>query len=101
MSGEKGFKGTPWLVEIIEPDYLDGILSGVTVYGNERRPIAYAFDEAEGRLLAGAPELLEALVEAEELLMRTLRWSEGWECSEEDLLGGIRAAIAKALGEDQ
>ncbi|HEY9453453.1 MAG TPA: hypothetical protein VIR82_12320 [Bradyrhizobium sp.] len=56
-------------------------------------------NEADARLIAAAPDLLEALKEAESLLEQTLRWrGEGWECSEAELLGGIRAAIAKAEG---
>lgn len=52
-------------------------------------------------VLSERAALLEALKEAEELLERTLRWSEGWECSEEELLGGIRAAIRQATGEGE
>lgn len=50
-----------WTVEIGEPDYLDGIRSGVTVFAEGRRPVAYAFRADEGRVLATAPALLEAL----------------------------------------
>lgn len=96
------FKGTPWFVEIFEPDYLDGIRSGVTVYGNERRPVAYAFDEAEGRVLAAAPELLEALQEACETIQGLNRElnNHGGMIDDETFPKGL-AAIAKALGEGQ
>jgi hypothetical protein len=62
------------------------------------RGVAMLFPEAvaNARLIAAAPELLAALKEAVEDLEQTLRWSEGWECSEDDLLGNARAAIAKA-----
>jgi len=89
-------RGTPWACEVGEPEYLDGIRSGVSVYDEERRPVAYAFDAAEGQLLASAPDLLEALKEAEELLLRSMGFPESWECSEDELLGDIRKAIAKA-----
>lgn len=56
-----GFRGAPWQVKIEEPDYLDGIRSGVTVQRLDGGPVAYAFDEQEGRLLAAAPGLLAAL----------------------------------------
>jgi hypothetical protein len=45
----------------------------------------------------GGDGLLEALKGAVSDLEQTLRWrGEGWECSEEELLGEYRTAIAKA-----
>lgn len=52
------------------------------------------------RLASAAPMMLRALEEAERLLVQTLGWREGWECSEDDLLGGIRSSIKAAKGED-
>jgi hypothetical protein len=64
---------------------------------DERRPEAVC--EANANLIAAAPEMYEALKEAIENLEQTLRWrGEGWECSEDDLLGNARAALAKAEG---
>lgn len=51
----------PWTLEIGEMDYLDGIRSGLTIRQANGAPVAYAFDAAEARLIAAAPELLEAL----------------------------------------
>lgn len=67
---------------------------------NMRKPYPLKAEAlANARLIAAAPDLLEQLRNAEELLMQTLRWrGEGWECSESELLGDIRAAIAKATG---
>ena len=42
------------------PDYLDGIQSQYAVKANER-PVAYAFDADEARLIAAAPDLLASL----------------------------------------
>jgi len=53
--------------------------------------------KANASLISAAPDLLEALKEAVEDLEATLRWrGEGWECTEDELLGNARAAIAKA-----
>lgn len=51
------------------------------------------------RLIAAAPAILEALEEAEDLLVTTLWWPEGWNCTEAELLGNIRKAIALAKGD--
>lgn len=105
------FKGAPWMVEIIEPDYLDGIKSGVTVYGNERRPVAYAFDEQEGRVMSAAPDLLEALTALKIAIEYTAPPTDFgtpgdpnpcFECRiPVAFLDEARAAITKALGHDQ
>lgn len=56
--------------------------------------------EANAALISAAPDMLEALEAAVADLEQTLRWrGEGWECSEDKLLGKARAAIAKARGE--
>ena len=81
------FNGAPWRIEIDEPDYLDGIRSGVTVRGLGGRPVAYAFDEAEGRVMAAAPELLEALQD----LLATCGGNG-------PVSNKARAALAKATG---
>jgi len=55
--------------------------------------------QANARLISAAPDMLEALEAAVADLEQTLRWrGEGWECSEDKLLGKARAAIAKARG---
>lgn len=51
-----------------------------------------ALDETFGIIA----DLLEALKDTVASLEQTLTWREGWECSEEMLLGDARAAIAKA-----
>lgn len=50
--------------------------------------------DANGRLIAAAPELLEALTAAREW-MRGDKWRNSWEA----IMRGIDAAIAKATGE--
>ena len=50
----------------------------------------------DARLIAAAPDLLMCLKECVENLETTLRWPEGWECSDDELLGDARAAIRKA-----
>jgi hypothetical protein len=68
-------------------------------YGPDYAAVADVRDRRDAHLIAAAPELLAALKETVESLEQTLRWrGEGWECSEDDLLGNARAAIAKAEG---
>lgn len=57
-----GVKHTPLEVEDLGlPEYLDGIRSRFTVRSKSGAPIAYAFDADEARLIAAAPDLLEAV----------------------------------------
>lgn len=44
-----------------EESYLDGITSQYSIMAENGRPIAYGFDEEEFKLIAAAPEMLEAL----------------------------------------
>ena len=53
-------------------------------------PMDYSEQSENGRLIAAAPELLEALKAAEE-------WLAGW-ASAEPYISRIRSAIAKATG---
>lgn len=87
------------------PAVSDGWIVRPVLFGSR----AYALPASEGghivlrskedaHLIAAAPDLLGALKEAVEDLEVTLRWSYGWECSEDELLGPARAAIAKAEG---
>jgi len=73
--------------------------------GREPAGIRVHWNGEEGykkaRLIAAAPELLEALQEAVEDLLTSLRFPEGWECSEDELVGKARAAIARATGATQ
>ena len=81
---------------------------GWQVYSESRSHVGYAYASvmdppevgvANAALIVSAPELLEALEAAVADLEQTLRWrGEGWECSEDELLGKARAAIAKARG---
>lgn len=57
-------------------------------------------DIATGHLIAAAPDLAEALVEAREVILslKNSRWSEA-EGSDSDWVGFIDAALLKATGE--
>jgi len=56
--------------------------------------------EANARLIAAAPDLLEALQDAVDDLLTSMRFrGDGWGCTEDELVGRYRAAIAKALGQ--
>lgn len=54
---------------------------------------------ANACLIASAPDLLEALQDAVDDLLTSMRFrGDGWGCSEEELIGKYRAAIARATG---
>ena len=82
-----------------EPDYLDGIQSQYCVQAASGRPIAYVFRSDEARLIAAAPDLLEAaklaLSIAESWIHDQL---DGTSMVDDELarLQPVRAAIAKA-----
>lgn len=84
-----------WTCEVDEPDYLDGIKSGVTIRGVGGRPVAYAFKADEGRLLAAAPDLLAVVREFQEAFGP---W-KAQTAKQERAFALARAALAKALGE--
>lgn len=94
-----------WFMESSEPEYLDGIQSGVTVFAENRRPVAYAFSEPEGQIMAAAPDVIRELLDLIEWLEVNERTIDG-EFLMDELLAGPRAAIAKAtqstpiMGED-
>lgn len=79
---------------------------GVTspkIYGADGEPVARAWHdrdaierEANARLIAAAPELLEALEAAETALIKDMEDPEGFNWEQSGLLPKIRAAIAKA-----
>ena len=60
--------------------------------------ICYMNGQANGRLIAAAPELLEALIRLEAELVDD-KYGEGYEPFPEENMGVARAAIAKATGE--
>lgn len=89
-----GVKHTPWEVEDFGwPDYLDGIRSRYAVRRKSGAPIAYAFDADEARLIAAAPDLLEALIAARDA-------ANALEISSAHFpRAAVEAAIARARGE--
>lgn len=58
------------------------------------RTVAYAYREADSRLIAAAPDLLEALEEI------SSRWTPAGSIFTNPSIERARAAIAKARGED-
>jgi hypothetical protein len=56
-------------------------------------------DRANARLIAAGPELVDALEDCIDSLQTSLRFPEGWECSEEDLIGKARALLGRIYGE--
>jgi hypothetical protein len=79
------------------------VLSEPVAWSSEaRKPIPFMGEmaEANARLIASAPDLLEALKAAREtiLYLKNARWSE-CEGSDDEWIGYIDAAIARATGE--
>jgi hypothetical protein len=69
----------------------------LTAIGGMRLLSSMRCGQQNAALIAAAPELLEALRDAVDDLEQTLRWrGEGWECSEDELLGHYRSVISKA-----
>lgn len=80
-----------WVLQIDDdPEYLDGIRSGLMVRSEEGAPIAYMFDEGYARLATAAPELLEAL---EDLIDAIGTHDPDWAWEERK---NAREAISKA-----
>ena len=81
------FTDRPW--EACERgDYAD---DGIVIIGDDRR-IAVVNQEQDARLIAAAPDLLEALQEVFDAVMGVSVPSAAWDKA--------RAAIAKALGHE-
>jgi len=97
----EGYTPGPWHVD---PDRADGFSPWVRARdGDENYFIAGMADLggdeiANARLIAAEPDLLAALKEAVADLETSLKFrgGDGWECTEDELLGNARAAIAKA-----
>ncbi|MEY1278511.1 hypothetical protein AB7080_21040 [Providencia rettgeri] len=83
------FKGTPapW----VAAEFLDGFNIKDEKYGKH---IAFAPKQNNARLIAAAPELLEALIE----MQRNGR-KQGWNDIYESSMEKTRLAITKALGQ--
>lgn len=79
------------LLDLGEPDYLDGAAAQYQVEAGDE-VIAYAFEADHARLIAAAPELLEAL-------QRYVVGDETEARTDNNLYRTARAAIAKATGE--
>lgn len=121
MTGGMMFKGTPGPWDYVPSNVIHGpyvscawgagdICDGYVMSnpdslsirnGGIREPIHHQYDEADAnmRLVAAAPELLEALVELQS-------WCQGYENTIQNemavkYLDKARAAIAKALGEQK
>ena len=76
------------------PELLAGISAQFVVLSDDG-PVAYVYTKADARLLAAAPELLEALMLAESVYRQNCV-NEGEPSS---VLDAMQAAIAKATGE--
>lgn len=86
-----------FVVDWGSPDYLDGIQSQYAVKANER-PVAYAFDADEARLIAAAPELLDALRSTHGALLDYVTAAGPADEADSKILEAARSAIAKADG---
>lgn len=92
---------TPWIYEYDndtgpEDDYFEEFF---TIYGKGRIEIARVHEREDARLIAAAPDLLEMLIEANKEL-EYLNDPKGFvSIKQEKIMDKVRAAIAKATGE--
>ena len=93
-SNERKWTPGPWLVS--KEFTLKAFKAGVTLRLWSSRKCA----DADAHLIAAAPDLYEALEQARDTIRELInaRSSEA-EGSDEDWVGGINAALAKARGE--
>ena len=99
MSKQQHTRG-PWFVgEPVRQVMTPGV--GYPIYFNEdlEQVTDYVYQEADARLIAAAPELLEAAEHCRELLMRyEINRVNGEEIADE-AIAKLNAAIARARGE--
>lgn len=102
-------KHTPGEWDVNQFSDLDGDFHVQVVLKSNGCPLAHMYEcgsetKANARLIAAAPELLEALQAAKNSLV-AFKFLPGhgnaWEDSDEENLQAVDAAIAKATGEQQ
>ena len=90
----------PWRSEQIWPERYDEFVEHVSIVGSDGHEVANAWEIANGRLIAAAPELLDAARRIDAWLAEIDRpFSGGKAITFGDDVRALRAAIANAEGQ--